>query len=81
MHVPWILLVMNSGVHEALLVKHQWKVGITERKGSSLLLEFGFRPHSSKGLSWQCWCSGSLAYMAVTPGLFVLPLLSMMISM
>lgn len=54
-------------------------MGITEKK-SSLLLDFDYRPHSSEGLSWQCWCSGSLTCMDVTLGLLVLPLLSIMIS-
>lgn len=66
MHVPWILPCHKFLVFmKHSLISEPWKVSIAEKKGSSLL-EFFFRPHSSKGLSWQCWHSGSLAYMAVT---------------
>lgn len=51
------------------------------KKGSSFLLEFGFRSHGSEGLSWLCCCLEVLpdAYMAVTLGLFVLLLFSLAI--
>lgn len=75
MHVPWIL-----PSHEFLvfmkhcLISEPWKVGIAEKKGNSLLLEFGFRPQSNKRLSWHLWksclygcdtwalCASSLVY-------------------
>lgn len=88
---PQYFLVMNSWCSWTIPSKGSVSPGrwVFQKKGHSLLLEFGFRPHSSEGLSWQCWCSGSLAYMAYMLlslayiGLFVLPRLSLsiMISM